>query len=91
MPHKETSLAALLALLVERGEGIPIHVRITPSDELERLRRENEALQADVAYWKNKLQTCEQMLANEMAISERLANELRKHDIKIPKNLYRFR
>lgn len=91
MPHKETSLAALLALLVERGEGIPIHLRITPSDELERLRRENEALQADIDFWKNKLQSCEHMLSNEMAISERLANELRKHDIKIPKNLSRFR
>lgn len=84
-------VAALLALLTEGGEGIPIHVRITPSDELQRLRDENKQLQEDVAYWKNKLQTCEQFLSNEMAISDRLVNLLRKHDITIPKNLYRFR
>lgn len=83
-------VAALLAVL-DGGEGIPIHVRVTPSDELQRLRDENKKLQEDVAFWKNKLQTCEHYLANEMAISDRLVNLCRQNNVTIPKNLYRFR
>lgn len=90
MEHKEI-LDTLLALVKEGGEGIPINVKITPSDEITALRLEKEALQAEVVSLKEKLKQCERYLADEMAFSERLVQLLRNNDIPIPKNFYRFR
>ena len=90
MEHKEL-MASLLALLKEGGEGIPINVKISPSDEITALRLEKEALEAEVIQLKEKLKQCERYLADEMAISNRVVQLLRDNNIPIPKNFFRFR
>lgn len=83
-----SSLETLLAL-IRSGEGIPVHVRITPSDELQALRDETQHLRDELKFTREKLKRCEGYLGDEMAINSRLCELLRENGIKIPRGFNR--
>lgn len=81
-----SSLDTLLAL-IRSGEGIPLHVKVTPSDEVQALREEAQKLCAELQYTQEKLKRCEGFLADEMGINSRLCQLLRENGIKVPRGL----
>lgn len=87
MPHD--ALAAALLTLCRGGEGIPLDVRVTPSDEVLALRQRITELEVEVAFYKEKLQHSEFKRGSERQITERLMNLLEDHDIRIPRDVFK--
>lgn len=83
-----SSLEVLLAL-IRSGEGIPLNIRITPSDELQALRDQVKQLTEDCDYYKKKLHQCEGYLGDECEVNERLRRLLRENGIKVPPGILR--
>lgn len=88
MPHD--ALAAALLTLCRGGEGIPLDVRITPSDEVKELRSRIAELEEEVQRAKETLQRSEFKRGGERLITERLLQLLRDNDIKVPRDVFKW-
>ena len=84
MPHDV--VAALLAL-AQSGEGIPLHVKISPDDEIVALRKQIEELQAELKLWREKFDRCEFLFVSECQVTQQLIQVLQDNDIRIPRGL----
>lgn len=87
MPTDE--IAAALLALVQSGEGIPLTIRVTPSDEVNQLRERIADLEADVKFWKEKLDFCQYKYGAERQIVERLINLCNDNDIRLPRDIFK--
>lgn len=82
-------IAAALLTLVQSGEGIPISVRLSPSDEIMELRNQIAKLEEDVKFWRDKLEFCQYKYGNERQIVERLIVLCQDNGIRIPRDVFK--
>lgn len=78
----------LLALL-QSGEGIPISIKLSPSEEIEQLRGRISELEEEIKFWRGKLDQCEYLYGSECQINDRLMDLVRVNGIRIPKDLFK--
>ena len=91
-----TSSGSLLLMSLTFDRGSPdlplhLHVTLTSSDEVLRLRQELLDEQSAAIDLRTKLQRCEYLLMCEYQISEQLMQLLRDNGIKIPRRFTRWR
>lgn len=85
------ALSAALLALVQSGEGIPITVHVTPSDEVQELRARISELEGEVKHWKETLQHSEFKRGAERQITENLLELLRANNIRIPRDVFKYK
>lgn len=83
------ALAAALLTLCQGGEGIPLNVRITPSDEILALRARISELEGEVKRYKETLERSEYKRGCERQISANLLELCRESGIKVPRDVFK--
>lgn len=81
-------VTALLAF-VQSGEGIPIEVKVTPSDELQQLRQRLVDAESSIKLWQEKYDVLNYKYRNERQIVERLMDLCRDNDVRIPRDVFK--
>lgn len=80
-------LLALLRLLEQDG-GLPVHIRVSPDDELIVLRSQVEALTASLEALQRDYTRTEYLYRCETAINLRLVDMCRQHGIKLEASFF---
>jgi len=78
----------LLALL-QSGEGIPISIKVSPSEEIEKLQSRIQELEDEVKFWRGKLEQCEYLYGSECQINDRLMELLRVNGVRVPRDIFK--
>lgn len=86
MPHD--ALAAALLTLCRGGEGIPLDVRVTASDEVKELQRRVAELEEELRSTKDVLHRSEFRRGCEMRVRENILDYCHEHGLKIPRELF---
>lgn len=87
MPHD--ALAAALLALCQGGEGIPLNVRISPSDDILALRARISELEGEIKRYKEILERSEYKRGCERQIRENLMELCRSNGIKVPREVFK--
>lgn len=82
------AVSALLAF-VQSGEGIPIELKVTPSDEVQQLRQRITEFESSLKLWQEKYDVLNYKYRNERQIVERLLDLCRDNDVRIPRDVFK--
>ena len=85
-PHD--ALAAALLTLCRGGEGIPLDVRVTSSEEVLELRARVAELEESLRITRERLNYSEYKRGCELHINHRLHDLLKEHGIRVPRNTF---
>lgn len=78
----------LLALL-QSGEGIPISIKLTSSEEVEQLKSRIQELEEEVKVWRGRLNQAEFLYGSECRINDRLLDLLRVNGVRVPRDVFK--
>lgn len=83
-----SELLFVLLRLLEREEGFPLHIRVSPDDELLTLRSQVSTLTASLEALQRDFNRTEYLYRCEAAINLRLVDVCREHGIKLPVSFF---
>ena len=82
------ALSAALLALVQSGEGIPINVHVTPSEQVQELLSRIAELEEELRSTKEILHRSEFKRGCEMRVRENIIDYCKDHGLKLPRELF---